>query len=388
MDFELTRTQQDVQREVAALARKFSLGYWRQKDALGEYPWEFVRAFADAGWMGVIFPEELGGLGLGMVEAALLMREVARSGAGISGASAIHFSIFPAAPILRHGSNAMQRAYLPAIARGELLTAFGVTEPTAGTDTSRISTRAERQPDGHWVITGQKIWTTNAQNATHILLLTRTEPRDGSRPLAGMTLFFVPLDRSRCEIRRIDKLGRAAVDSNELFIDGLEASDDDVVGEVGQGFSCLVDGLNPERTLIAMESVGLGMAALELATWYAKERVVFGRPIGVNQAVAHPLAHSWACLQAADLMALKAASLFDQGRPCGREANTAKLLAAEAGFTACDAALQVHGGFGYAKEFHIERLWREARLFKIAPISQEMVLNYLAAHVLGLPRSY
>jgi len=383
----LTEVQQDVVEQSRNLAARFSLDYWREKDESGEYPWEFVHAFADAGWMGIIMPTEYGGLGLGVTEAALMLREVAASGAGTSGASAVHFYVFPPAPILHHGSEAMKAEYLPMMARGDLLMAFGVTEPSAGSDTSRIITRATRTGD-RWVINGQKVWTTNGQNASHILLLTRTSPRDADRPLDGMTLFFVPLDRDHCTVQRIEKLGRAAVDSNEVFITDLEAGDEHVVGEVGRGFYHLLDGFNPERIVIAMESVGMGLAALDLATRYARDRVIFDHPIGSYQAVAHPLADCWARLQAAELMALHAADLFDRGLHCGAEANAAKYLAAEAGFDTCDAALQTHGGFGYAREYHVERLWRESRLFRLAPISQQMVLNYLSEHVLDLPKSY
>jgi hypothetical protein len=266
---------------------------------------------------------------------------------------------------------------------------FGVTEPNAGTDTSRIQTRAEKRGD-RWVVHGRKVWNTNARQATHMLLLARTTPREetAARPLRGMTLFFTEFDRSKITVREIEKLGRAAVDSNEIFIDGLEIPEEDVVGEVGSGFYHLLDSLNPERVMTAIEAVGIGRAALERATQYAKERVVFDRPIGQNQAIAHPLALAWAKLETAETMCWKAAWLFDSGRPCGAESNTAKLMAAEAGFEACDVALQTHGGYGYAKEFHVERLWREVRLYKIAPVSQQMVLNYLSEHVLGLPKSY
>jgi acyl-CoA dehydrogenase len=387
MSFELSELQRDVVEQSRRLADTFPLSYWLEKDDSGEYPWEFVKAFAAAGWMGVITPTEYGGLGLGLTEAALLLREIAASGAGISGASAIHFYVFPAAPIVRHGSAQMKERYLPSMAKGEILMAFGITEPTAGTDTSRISTRAVRHYNG-WLINGQKVWTTNAQNASHILLLTRTAPRTDERPLDGMTLFFVPLDREHCDVRLIKKLGRAAVDSNEVFINDLPATDDDIVGEEGRGFYHLLDGLNAERIVIAMESIGMGQAALRLAIQYANERVMFERPIGTYQAVAHPLADRWAHLQAAELMALRAAELYDAGKKCGAEANSAKYLAADAGFEACDTALQTHGGYGYAKEYHVERLWRESRLFRLAPISQEMVLNYLSEHVLGLPKSY
>ena len=383
----LTDDQRQIREGASALARSFPMTYWREHDQSGEYPFEFVEAFARDDWLSIIIPEEYGGMGLGITEAAIMMEAIAGSGAGISGASAIHFHIFPPGPIIKHGSEEMKRRYLPSIARGELLMAFGVTEPTSGTDTSRIKMRATRRGD-NWVINGQKVWTTNAQNAQKILLLTRTSARDESRPLDGMTLFFTDLDRDRCTIKRIDKLGRAAVDSNEVFIDDLEATDDDLVGEVGKGFYHLLDGLNPERIVVAMESIGMGRAALSLALDYVKQRIVFDRPIGANQAVAHPLAKRWAELEAAELMALKAGWQYDNGQPCGPEANTAKYLAADAGFLACDASLQAHGGFGYAKEYHVERLWRESRLFQIAPISQEMVLNYISHKCLGLPRSY
>jgi acyl-CoA dehydrogenase len=378
---------EDVRAAARDLAGKFSLAYWREHDRDGTYPWEFVNAFGAAGWLGTMVPEEYGGLGLGLTEAAVMLNEVAASGAGMSGASAIHFYIFPPGPILRHGSEQMKRTFMPELAAGRLLMAFGVTEPTAGVDTSRITTRAERDGDG-WVINGQKVWITNAQNAKKILLLTRTSPRNEARPLDGMTLFFTDLDRTACTVRAIDKLGRSAIDSNEIFIDGLRATDDEIVGEVGRGFYYLLDGLNPERIVVAMESAGIGRAALRLAVEYANSRVVFDRPIGKNQAVAHPLADSWIRLEAAELLAMKAAALYDARQECGPEANSAKFLGSEAGFQACDRAMQTHGGFSYAKEYHVERLWRESRLLKVAPVSQEMVLNYVSTKILGLPRSY
>jgi hypothetical protein len=387
MDFSLTDLQRSLREEVLALAARFSLDWWLEVDRSARYPWDFVRAFAERGWLGLVVPEAYGGSGLGISEAAVLLHAIGESGAGLSGASAVHFSVFPLTPVIRHGSEAMKRDVLPRAARGELLVAFGVTEPTAGSDTSRISTRAERT-GGRWVINGQKVWTTNAQNAQKILLLARTSPRHDDEPLDGMTLFLADLDRDACEVRRIDKLGRAAVDSNEVFIRNLVATDEQVVGEVGRGFQHLLDGFNPERIVIAMEAAGIGRAALRLAASYARDRVVFDRPIGQNQAVAHPLARAWADLEAAELLAMKAAWLYEAGRPCGVEANAAKLLAADAGFAACDAALQVHGGFGYAREYHVERLWREVRLVRIAPVSQEMALNFLSQRALGLPRSY
>jgi acyl-CoA dehydrogenase len=387
VDFNLNELQQTLRSEVFSLASRFTLDWWLDRDRSGKYPWEFVRAFAERGWLGLIVPEEYGGAGLGITEASIVLHAVGESGAGLSGASAIHFYVFPITPVIRHGSDEMKRQVLPAVANGELLCAFGVTEPNAGSDTSRIETRAERV-GGRWVVNGQKMWTTNAQNATKILLLARTSPRDPAQPLKGMTLFLADLDRDACEVRKIDKLGRAAVDSNEVFIRNLQATDGQVVGEVGRGFEQLLDGLNPERIVIAAEACGIGRAALRLAGRYARERVVFDRPIGKNQAVAHPLARSWAELEAAELLTMKAAWLYDNGQPCGLEANAAKLIAADAGFAACDAALQVHGGFGYAKEFHIERLWREVRLIKLAPVTQEMALNFLAERALELPKSY
>jgi alkylation response protein AidB-like acyl-CoA dehydrogenase len=377
----------EVRRAARTLANKFPPSYWRRCDKEERYPWDFVNAFAAAGWMGILVPEAYGGMGLGVTEAAILLHEIGASGAGMSGASAIHFYVFPPQPVLRHGSEAMKRRYMPALARGELLMAFGVTEPTAGVDTSRIRTKAEKKGD-RWVINGQKVWTTNAQNASKILLLARTAPRDEQRPLDGMTLFFADMDRAHCDVRVIDKLGRAAVDSNEVFIDGLEVADEDVVGKVGMGFQHLLDGLNPERIVIGMEGVGIGRAAIDMAVRYANERVVFDRPIGRNQAVAHPLAECWMQLEAAETMGLKAAALYDDGLPCAAEANAAKFLGAEAGYRTCDQAMQTHGGFAYSKEFHIERLWREVRLLRLAPVSQEMVLNFVANKVLGLPKSY
>ncbi|HXG15754.1 MAG TPA: acyl-CoA dehydrogenase family protein [Calidithermus sp.] len=387
MDFALTEPQEMIRKEVAALARSFPPEYWLDKDRRGEYPWEFVKAFAAGGWLGIVVPEAYGGSGLGVTEAAILLHEICAAGAGTTGASPIHFYVFPPMPVIKHGSEALKRRVLPAIARGDIVMSFGVTEPNAGTDTSRIETRAERRAGG-FVVHGRKVWNTNARQATHILLLARTAPRDPARPLDGLTLFFTAFDRTRITVREIEKMGRHAVDSNEIFIDGLEVPDEDVVGEVGRGFYHLLDSLNPERILTAIEAVGIGRAALERAALYARERVVFGRPIGQNQAVAHPLALAWAKLESAELLAMKAAWLYDHGRPCGAEANAAKVLAADAGFEACDVAVQTHGGYGYAREFHVERLFREVRLYKIAPISQQMALNYLAERVLGLPKSY
>ncbi|MHA4849725.1 acyl-CoA dehydrogenase family protein [Rhodococcus sp. MSC1_016] len=386
-DFDTESNIDIVRKATRELARKFDNNYWLDKDNKHEYPWDFVKAFADGGWLGAMIPEEYGGIGLGLQEAAVMMGEIASSGGGMSGGSAIHFYVFPPAPIVRYGSEEMKKKYLPKLASGEMLTAFGITEPTAGVDTSRIKTKATKV-DGGWVINGQKVFITNAQNAHRILLLARTSPRRDDKPLHGMTIFFAELDRKHVTIREIDKLGRAAIDTNELFVDNLFVADEDVVGEVDKGFYYIIDGLNPERIVVAMEGIGLGRAALEIGTEYAKNRVVFDRPIGQNQAVAHPLADSWIRLEAAERMAMHAAKLFDDKQECGHEAAAAKYLGAEAGFEACDRVFSTLGGYAYAKEYHIERLWREVRLLRNAPFSQEMVRNYVSQQVLGLPRSY
>nr|WP_306238342.1 acyl-CoA dehydrogenase family protein [Ornithinimicrobium sp. HY1745] len=381
----MTDDQRTLAKEARSLANSFESDYWLEREKTKAYPMEFFQRFADQGWLGMMMPEDVGGGGLGLVEASVMLYEIAASGASMSGCSTLHFSIFPPAPIIRHGSPEMRATYLPRIATGDLRMCFALTEPTAGTDTSRIRTRAERRGD-RWVVNGQKVWTSNAQNSARMLLLARTSPRDDAKPLDGMTLFFTDLDRDHCILREIEKLGRYGMDSNELFIDNLEIGDEDVVGEVGKGFSYLLDGLNPERIVTSFEAIGSGRAALALAAAYANERVVFDKPIGANQAIAHPLARAWAHLDAAELVALRAARLYDSGMPCGREANTAKFLAAEAAFQAADAALQAHGGYGYAREYHIERMWRDIRLFKLAPLSQELALNYLSNKVLGLPK--
>ncbi len=338
--------------------------------------------------MGVLIPEEYGGAGLGVLQAGVLLQAIAASAGAMNAASTLHLSIFGMGPVIHHGSAEMKARYLPPTATGELHTSFGVTEDDAGSDTSRIRTAARRDGD-RFIVNGKKVWNTKAQQSQKILLLARTTPRDEcSRPLDGMTLFLADLDRAHCEIREIPKLGRNAVNSNEVFIRDLPVPAEDVVGEVGRGFYHLLDGLNPERIVIAAEAVGIGQRAVETAVRYARERIVFDRPIGQNQAIAHPLADSWSELDAADLLWQRAAWLYDRGESVGGPANSAKLRCAEASFTACDRALQVFGGFGYAREFHVERYWREARLMRIAPISQEMARNYIAEHILGLPRSY
>jgi acyl-CoA dehydrogenase len=388
MDFDLTEDQEAIRGAVRTLAAKFGDDYWLACDTDHRFPWEFYKAFADAGWLGIAIPEEYGGGGLGISEAALLLEEVAASGAGMNGCSSMHLTVFGINPVVKHGSEELRREVLPRVVAGDLHIAFGVTEPDAGTDTTSITTSATRAGDGY-VLRGRKVWTSKALESEKVLILTRTTPlAECARRTDGMTLFLADLDRDHVDIRPIEKMGRNAVDSNELFIDGLPVPVEHRVGEEGKGFQYLLDGLNPERILVAHEAVGIGRAALRRAVAYANERVVFGRPIGMNQGIQFPLAEVLARLDAAELVARKAAWLYDQGRPCAREANTAKLLCAEAGFDAADRAVQTHGGFGYAKEYHVERYFREARLMRIAPISQEMVLNYLGEHVLGLPRSY
>jgi len=388
MNFEADSDYLSIQAEAARLAANFDDDYWLERDDKKQFPWEFYRAFAAAGWVGVAIPEKYGGAGLGVLHAGALLQAVAASAGAMNAASTMHLSIFGMGPVIHHGSEAMKEKYLPPTARGELHVSFGVTEDDAGTDTSRIRTSARRVGD-HWIVNGKKVWNTKAQQAQKILLLTRTTPREECRRrLDGMTLFLADLDRAHCEIREIPKLGRNAVNSNEVFIQDLPVSNEDVVGEVGRGFYCLLDGINPERIMIAAEATGIGFRAIDRAVQYARERVVFDRPIGQNQAIAHPLAESYSELVAAELLWQKAAWAYDRGEPSGPLANMAKFRCADASFRACDRALQTFGGFGYAREFHVERYWREARLMRLAPISQEMALNFIAEHVLELPRSY
>ena len=388
MDFALTEDQALLREAVAELMKRFDDRYWLEKDQAHEFPVEFYDAVAGGGWLGMTIPEEYGGHGLGITEASLLLEEVARSGGGMNAASSIHLSIFGMHPVVVHGSAELKERTLPRIAAGDLHVCFGVTEPGAGLDTSRITTFARRDGD-HYVVSGRKVWISKALESEKILLLTRTSARaDVAKKTDGMTLFLTDLDRSRVDIRPIAKMGRNAVSSNELFIDDLRVPVADRVGEEGQGFTHLLDGLNPERMLIAAEALGIGRVALDRAVRYGNERVVFDRPIGMNQAVQFPLADALARLDAAELVLRKATWLYDHGQPCGREANTAKYLCADAGFAAADRALQTHGGMGYAEEYHVARYFREARLLRLAPLSQEMVLNYLGSHVLGLPRSY
>jgi acyl-CoA dehydrogenase len=392
MSFELTEDQELIRASVAEVAGKFDDHYWMEKDQAHEFPQEFYDAIAKGGWLGVTIPEEYGGHGLGITEATLLLEEVARSGGAMNAASAIHLSIFGMQPVVKHGSDELKARTLPRIVNGDLHVCFGVTEPGAGLDTSRITTFAKRDGPGQtadYVVNGRKVWISKAKESEKILLLTRTTPYDEvTKKTDGMTLFLADLDPAHVDIRPISKMGRNAVSSNEVFIDDLRVPLADRVGEEGKGFAYILDGLNPERMLIAAEALGIGRVALEKAVKYGNERYVFNRPIGMNQGLQFPLADSLARLDAAELVLRKATWLYDNGKPCGREANTAKYLCADAGFAAADRALQTHGGMGYAEEYNVSRYFRESRLMKIAPISQEMILNYLGSHVLGLPRSY
>ena len=373
---------------VAALCGRYDDTYWAACDTEHRFPWDFYRDMAAGGWIGIAIPTEFGGGGRGILEAAAVLEEVAASGAAMNGASALHMSIFGMQPVIRHGSDELKARVLPAVADGSLHVAFGVTEPDAGTDTSRITTRAELRGD-HYVVNGRKVWTSKAIEADRILLLTRTTPIEQCRkPTDGMTLLLVDKHSPGVGVVPIPKMGRNAVASCETTYDDVTVPVADRVGEEGQGFRYLIDGLNAERVLIAAEAIGIGRVALARAVAYAKERVVFGRPIGQNQGIAFPLAEAHAKLHAAQLVVQEAAQLVDAGAPCGEQANLAKYLAAEAGFFAADRAVQTLGGFGYASEYHVERYFREGRLMRIAPISQELVLSYVAEHVLGLPRSY
>ena len=377
-----------VREAVANVCRRFDDDYWAACEADHRFPWDFYEAMAEGGWIGIAIPERYGGGGQGIRHAAAVLEEVAASGACMNGASAIHLSIFGMHPVVVHGSEEMKRRFLPSVADGSLHVAFGITEPDAGTDTTRITTRAVRDGD-RWIVNGRKVWTSKALEADRILLLTRTTPlEECERPTDGMSLFLVDRHAPGVEAVPIPKLGRNAVASCETTYDDVEVPAEDLVGEEGRGFHALLAGLNAERILVASEALGIGRAALRRAVDYANERVVFGRPIGQNQGIAFPLAEAHAKLRAAGLMIREAAMLIDAGEPCGEEANLAKYLAAEAGFFAADRAVQTHGGFGYATEYHVERYFRESRLPRIAPISQELVLAYVAQHVLRLPRSH
>ena len=388
MDFSEDSEHRPIRAAIREICAKFPDEYWAEADSTHTFPWAFYDAMAKGGWIGIAMPAEYGGGGAGITEASIILEEVAASGACMNGASSIHLSIFGMHPVVKHGSHELKQRYLPRVAAGELHIAFGVTEPDAGLDTTATSTRAIRDGAGYRV-TGRKVWTSKALESDRVLLLTRTTPPEQcARRTDGLTLFVASLKDPAVGIRAIPKVGRNAVASCEVTYDGLYVDEADRVGEDGRGFHYLLDGLNAERVLVAAEALGTGRAALRRATDYARKRVVFGRPIGANQGISFPLAEAHARLAAAELVIRQAAWRIDHDLPAGEHANMAKFLAADAGFAAADAAVQTHGGFGYATEYHVERYWREARLLRIAPIPQEMVLNYLAEHVLGLPRSY
>jgi acyl-CoA dehydrogenase len=386
MNFSFSPEQLAIRNAVAKLCERFDGKYWLERDRQGGFPEDFHKAVAQAGWLGVAMPQAYGGAGLGITEAALMMQAISESGAGFSGASSVHMNIFGLNPVVVFGTEEQKQRWLPPLVRGEQKACFAVTEPDAGLNTAKIATTARRE-GGHYVLRGQKIWISTAQVADRMLILARTGAA-GVKPTDGLTLFYTALDRRHVEVREIEKMGRKAVDSNMLFIEELPVPAADRIGEEGRGFDCILHGLNPERILIAAEAVGLGRAALARATEYAKERIVFDRPIGQNQAIQHPLARCWMELEAANLMVFKAASMYDDGEPCGAEANAAKYLAAEACFSACEQAMLTLGGMGYAKEFHVERYLREAMIPRLAPISPQLVLCFIAERVLGLPKSY
>ena len=388
MDFALTDDQRAIDEAVRRIAARFGDDYWLARDRDGAFPHEYRRAVAEGGWLGIAMPVEFGGSGLGVSEAAVMMHALTDSAGAMSAASAVHLNIFGPMPIVVSGTEAQKKRFLPPLIAGEEVCCFGVTEPDAGLDTGRIATFARREGRGY-LVDGRKMWTSTAQVADRILLLARTTPRDRCRRSTdGLTLFYTDLDRDRIEVREIPKMGRNGVDSNALFIDGLRVPEEDRIGEEGEGFRLLLHSLNPERVLVAVEAVGIGRQAVARAARYAKERVVFGRPVGQNQGVAHPLARSWIELEAAWLLAMLGAWTHDAGLPAGAQANAAKYFAGEAAFHACERAVMAHGGMGYAKEFHVERFLREVFIPRLAPVSPEMVLNYIAERVLGLPRSY
>ena len=388
MDHLLTADQQNIRDAILKLCAGFPDEYWLQHDHDASFPQEFFQALVDGGWLGIAMPSAYGGSGLGITEAAVMMQAIAESGAGMSGASSVHIPVFSVQPVVLFGSEAQKQRILPEVAAGRDRVCFAVTEPNAGLNTAEIKTRAERR-DGGYLINGDKIWISTAQVANKMLLLARTTPLDQvKRKTDGLSLFYTALDRAKIEVRLIHKMGRHAVDSNMLFIENLEVPEEDRIGAEGEGFRMLLHGLNPERVLVAAEAVGIGRVAIARAARYARERIVFNRPIGMNQGIQHPLAKCWAQLEAANLMVMKAANLFDQGLDCGVEANTGKYLAGEFAFEACHTAMLTLGGMGYAREYHVERLLREVLIPRTAPVTPHMILNFLAEKVLGLPKSY
>jgi acyl-CoA dehydrogenase len=388
MEFAFTQEQEQIREAIAKICARFGDDYWLKKDKEGGFPKDLHQALAKDGWLGVAMPEEYGGSGLGITEAAVMMQAIAESGAGFSGASAVHMNIFGLNPVVVFGTPEQKKRMLPGLIAGKERACFAVTEPNTGLNTTRIKTKAEKK-GGKYIISGQKVWISTAQVAEKILLLARTTPLEEARKSTlGLSLFYTDFDRKHIEVREIEKMGRKAVDSNQVFFDGLPVPEADRIGEEGKGFEYILHGMNPERILIAAECVGLGRCAVSRAAKYANERIVFDRPIGKNQGIQHPLAANWMALEAANLMVYKAAWLYDQGKPSGAEANASKYLAAEACFDACQQAVMTHGGYGYAKEYHVERYLRESLVGRIAPVSPQMILCFIAERVLGLPKSY
>jgi acyl-CoA dehydrogenase len=386
VEFEFSDSQREIGQAVAVLCARFGNEYWRSCDERNAYPDEFVKTMSDAGWLSALIPQEYGGAGLGMLEAGLILEEVNKSGGN---AVACHAQMYTMAAILKHGSVEQKQQYLPRIASGELrLQSFGVTEPDAGSETPRIRTFARREGD-NYVINGQKIFTSRYQHSDMLLLLTRTTSFDEvKKKTDGMSLFLVNTKENGNAIKAEPIATMVNHGTNQLFIDNLIVPREALVGEEGKGFSCLLSSLNAERILVASESIGDGRWFVDYATKYANQRRVFDRPIGMNQGVQFPIAKAHVSVAAADLMRLKAAAKFDAGVPCGAEANMAKYLATEAAWEAGEAAMNTLGGYGFTKEYHVERKWREARLYRTAPIANNLVLSYVAEHLLGLPRSY
>jgi len=378
---------QDLRSALRELCAQFPAEYFRRIDERRAYPEEFVDALTKAGWLAALIPEEYGGSGLGLTEASVIMEEINRAGGN---AGACHGQMYNMGTLLRHGSETQKRAYLPKSARGELrLQAMAVTEPVAGTDTTKIMTTAFRKGD-HYVVRGQKVWTSRVQHSDLMILLARTTPlAEVKKKSEGMSIFLVDLRESIGETLRVRPIPNMVNhETNELFFDDLEIPADNLIGEEGKGFRYILDGLNAERTLIAAECVGDGYWFIDKVAKYVNERNVFGRPIGQNQGVQFPIAKAYIKVEAANLMRFKACTLFDAHQPCGAEANMALLLAAEASWEAANACLQFHGGFGFACEYDVERKFRETRLYQVAPISTNLILSYVAEHVLGLPRSF
>lgn len=388
MDMRLTDEQEAIDRSVRRICAEFDDQYWTDCEENSRFPVEYYKLMAQNGWLGITMPEAVGGSNLGVTEAAIMMHAATSSGGGYSAASAIHLNLFGPHAIVVHGTPEQKQRWLTPLVKGEQQACFGVTEPDAGLDTTSIATFATRTRGGY-IVHGRKMWTSTAQVAHKILLLTRTTAKEAcTKPTQGMTLFYTDLDRNKVEVRRIRKMGRNAVDSNAVFIDGLFVPDADRIGEEGRGFNYILDSLNPERILVGIEAIGVGRDALRRAAQYAKDRVVFGRPIGQNQGIQHPLAEAWTLLESAYWMCLRAGWLYDNGQSCAAEANAAKFLAARASFDACTKAVLTHGGMGYAREYQVERLFRESILTRIAPVSEQLILSFIAERVLGLPKSY